>query len=121
MRCVIPWLSFALGISAVARSAEILRPGANLVTEGVPDVPASLVAEVKRYTEARFAAFAGWHPQRLEMLVGTRFGDTVQLHKVEAPLGMRRQLTYFEEPVSSAGFDPVAGATNPFSEYQAWP
>ncbi len=115
MRRVISCLAVALGLAAVARSAEVLRPGANLVIEGIPPVPGALVEEVKRYTEARFAVFGGWHPRRQEMLVGTRFGNTVQVHRIEAPLGMRRQLTYFEEPVGSAGYDPVDGAFFLFS------
>jgi dipeptidyl aminopeptidase/acylaminoacyl peptidase len=43
------------------------------------------------------------------MLVGTRFGNTAQIHQVASPLGMRRQLTFFDEPVSSAGYERTAG------------
>jgi dipeptidyl aminopeptidase/acylaminoacyl peptidase len=93
---------------ALGADAE-LKPPANLVAEGIPSVPASFVQSVKRYTEARAALFAGWHPRKLEMLVNTRFGNTAQLHAVAAPLGMRRQLTFFDEPVTSSGYDPVEG------------
>jgi dipeptidyl aminopeptidase/acylaminoacyl peptidase len=96
---------------SVAFGAEAeLKPSANLIAEGIPPVPASFVQGVKRYTEARSASFAGWHPEKLEMLVSTRFGNTAQLHAVAAPLGMRRQLTFFDEPVTSSGYDPVHGA-----------
>jgi len=86
-----------------------LKPSANLVTEGIPPVPGSLAGEVRRYTEARSASFASWHPERQEMIISTRFGNTAQLHKVVAPLGARTQLTFFEEPVAGANYDPVKG------------
>src|SRR5207244_895736 len=36
------------------------------------------------------------------MLIGTRFADTDQLHRVAIPLGMREQLTFYEDPVEWA-------------------
>ena len=41
--------------------------------------------------EFRTASFQSWHPQRREMLVATRFADTMQLHQVKTPGGARRQ------------------------------
>jgi dipeptidyl aminopeptidase/acylaminoacyl peptidase len=78
----------------------------NLIVEGIPPIPQSLAERVARYTEARSAPFAGWHPDRREMIVQTRFGDTAQVHKVQVPLGMRRQLTFFPEPIGSASHGP---------------
>jgi dipeptidyl aminopeptidase/acylaminoacyl peptidase len=100
----LPFAVFAL-LLVPLHGADELKPGANLVVEGIPAIPKSLVEEVKRYTEARSAGFAGWHPTRVEMLVSTRFGNAAQLHAVAAPLGQRRQLTFFDEPVSSSGYD----------------
>jgi dipeptidyl aminopeptidase/acylaminoacyl peptidase len=101
-----PLLALCFGL---ARGASTLTPPASLVVEGIPPVPTTLVEEVKRYTEARSAALADWHPRRLEMLASTRFGNTAQLHTVAAPLGMRRQITFFDEPVTSGSYDPIAG------------
>ncbi len=114
MRNPFRWLAVA-GVLVAGLQADVLRPGSNLVVEGIPDVPLELVQEVKRYTEARSASFGGWHPERPEMLIGTRFGNTAQIHQVSSALGMRRQLTFFEEPVSSLGYDPVAGGFFLFS------
>ncbi|MDX2186435.1 MAG: S9 family peptidase [Opitutaceae bacterium] len=91
-------------------SEPVITPNENLVVEGIPAIPASLASDLKRYTEARSAGFAGWHPTNLEMLVSTRFANTNQLHWVRQPLGMRKQVTFYDEPVSSAGFDPIDGA-----------
>jgi dipeptidyl aminopeptidase/acylaminoacyl peptidase len=98
-----------LTVAALPATAENLRPGANLVVEGIPPIPQTIVEEVKRYTEARSAGFGGWHPTKLEMLVSTRFANTPQLHLVSAPMGARTQMTFFDEPVGSGGFDPLKG------------
>jgi protease II len=87
----------------------VIAPGDNLVVEGVPAIPAVLAEDVRRYTEFRTASLASWHPVRREMLVGTRFGDTPQVHLVKAPGGARTQLTFFPERVAGAQFHPRVG------------
>src|SRR4029079_10895887 len=71
-----------------------IKPGDNLVVEGVPPVPATLADDVWRYTEFRSAAFSSWHPTRREMLISTRFGNTNQAHLVKTPGGARTQMTF---------------------------
>ncbi|HEX9425131.1 MAG TPA: hypothetical protein VF899_17950, partial [Pyrinomonadaceae bacterium] len=61
---------------------SILVPADNLVTDGITPIPASLVEDVRRYTEFRAAGLSSWHPTRREMLISTRFGDTNQIHLV---------------------------------------
>lgn len=82
----------------------------NLVTEGIPPLPSELVNQVKAYTEARGASIVEWHPSNQAMLITTRFANTNQLHLVEFPRGARKQLTFFDEPVSSATFEPANGS-----------
>jgi len=89
--------------------AQTVPPGDNLVTDGVPPVPASIAEAARRYSEFRSAAFWDWHPTRREMLVGTRFGDAQQLHRVRLPGGARTQLTFFADPVSGASYQPGEG------------
>ena len=36
------------------------------------------------------------------MLVSTRFGDVEEVHRIATPLGMREQLTFYPDPVSTA-------------------
>jgi dipeptidyl aminopeptidase/acylaminoacyl peptidase len=96
--------------------APVIRPGDNLVVEGIPAIPASLAEEVRRYTEFRTAALASWHPTRREMLISTRFGDTPQIHIVKMPGGARTQLTFFPERVSGALFRPKTGDSFVFSK-----
>ena len=80
----------------------------NLVTKGIPALPADLLRELARYQNTRSAALQDWLGDGL--LISTRFGDTTQLHHVAAPLGARRQLTFHDEPVGGARVPPVRQA-----------
>lgn len=94
---------------AFAQDGEI-APGDNLVVEGVPKIPAALAEEVARYNEFRSAFIADWHPARREMLIGTRFADTYQVHEVKMPGGARTQLTFFKDNARGATYQPTTGA-----------
>lgn len=94
-------------LPALAAPAEAPRPAA-LKADGLPAIPADLVARVGRYLEFRSAAFLGWTPDG-QMLVTTRFGNTAQLHRVAAPGAARTQLTFEAEPVVQAEVSPGAG------------
>jgi hypothetical protein len=83
-----------------------LRPGDNLVIEGIPGIPMSLVESINRYTEFRGAGLSSWHPTRLEMLISTRFADTSQVHRVKMPGGARTQLTFFADRVAGGAYPP---------------
>ena len=104
-----------LATFAAAQTAEI-KPGENLVVEGVPPVPASIAEDSLRYTESRGASFTSWHPKRREMLISTRFGSTSQVHVVKAPGGARSQLTFFPDRVGGGEFDPGSGDSFVFSK-----
>ncbi|HMC98039.1 MAG TPA: WD40 repeat domain-containing protein, partial [Flavobacteriales bacterium] len=102
--------SLLLALSGLrAQQATIPVPD-NLTVEGIPALPTSMVGEVRSYTESRGAGLADWHPLRKEMLISTRFGNSNQLHYVKFAGGDRRQLTFFEDAVGEAGFEPRQGA-----------
>jgi len=77
----------------------------NLVLENVPEIPAELTTWLEQYQNTRYAAFASWTHDGT-ILVSTRFGNTDQIHEVRAPLGARRQLTFFPEPVRNGAVSP---------------
>ena len=96
-------LLFLLCTSAFAQ-----EPGS--VTEGIPPIPPSLVADVGRYTSLRAAEILGWHPVRREMLIATAFGNTAQVHVVKFPGGARTQLTFFDDrPTRGVSYQPTRG------------
>lgn len=107
------WLVVAAAISAGwvgAAGAEVQRvEQGNRITENVPDVPAELQERLQRYQNTRSAGFAGWLKDG-GVLIGTRFGETVQAHRVDAPMGMREQLTFHREPINSIAAAPTTGA-----------
>ncbi len=92
-----------------AQDAAIARPGDNLKIEGIPAVPVALADRVRRYTEARGATVLDWHPTERSLLISTRFANSNQVHRVAAPGGSRYQLTFFNEPVGTASYEPTAG------------
>jgi dipeptidyl aminopeptidase/acylaminoacyl peptidase len=102
-------LSLCLLRTAQAQRSDTLASPENLVAEGIPSIPASIVDEVRRYTEYRSAALADWHPTRREALIVTRFANTPQIHRVTAPGGARTQLTFYDEPVTYASYEPRTG------------
>jgi hypothetical protein len=99
----------------LAASNQIV-PNENLVTEGIPGIPATLADKVSRYTEFRAAGLLDWHPAKREVLISTRFGDTNQVHLVRFAGGDRRQLTFFPDRVTNASFSPKDGAFFVFSK-----
>jgi len=94
---------------AFAQTADVVAPNENLVVEGLPEIPRQLADEAGRYTEFRSADLFDWHPTKREILIGTRFADTVQVHQVAMPMGDRRQLTFFPDRVMGASFQPKKG------------
>jgi dipeptidyl aminopeptidase/acylaminoacyl peptidase len=72
-----------------------------LVLDNIPPVDTPLTAKLDDYMSARGATFVDWLPDG-GMLIATRFSDAEQLHRVAMPLGMREQLTFSREPVTSA-------------------
>ncbi len=98
-----------------AQTAAI-KPGDNFVVDGIPPIPASVAERVGRYVEFRAALIKSWHSTRPELLIGTRFADTMQLHLVKFPGGDRRQLTFYKDSVGAATFNPNGGEYFLFSK-----
>ncbi len=95
----------------------VVAPNPNLVTQGIPPVPAALADQVARYTDFRGHQFADWHPTRREMLVLHRpaGASTVQLFRVAAPLAEPEPLTDTPDPVHDASYEPRDGRYIVFS------
>jgi dipeptidyl aminopeptidase/acylaminoacyl peptidase len=100
-------LLVALGGPGLAQPAtDVVKPGDNLVIENIPPIPLKVAEDTAKYGESRPSTLFGWHPTRREILIGTRFGDTVQVHGVAMPGGARRQLTFFPDRVLGAQYLP---------------
>lgn len=100
--------TFVLAPAFVAHGADTLPPNANLKADGLPPIPADLVAKVAPYTEFKPATAISWHPQKRELIVARRAGNTTQLHRVATPGAPLAQLTDFTEPVRFGAWWPKA-------------
>jgi Tol biopolymer transport system component/acetyl esterase/lipase len=78
----------------------------NLLLENIPEVPFSVITRLQAYQNVRAASFRDWLPQDGGILIRTRFGESSQIHAVESPGGMRRQITFFDEPVDECSVCP---------------
>ena len=101
-------LLLAAALAAQSSIAD-LQPAPSvpsLLISGVPEVPAGLKARVGQYLNARGVSILDLSDDGSKMLIATRFGSTSQLHVVETALGARTQITFGEEPINSARFQP---------------
>ena len=88
-----------------------IAPNANLVAQGIPPIPASVAAQVARYTDFRGHTFVDWHPVRREMLVShlKAGASTTQLFRIASPVAEPEQLTDGADPVRNASYEPRDG------------
>jgi dienelactone hydrolase len=78
-----------------------------LTRDGVAAPDPAVSAPLSHYLQWRSASFVDWLWDG-SMLIVTRFGDTEQIHRLRAPLGMREQLSYAPGGVASAAARPYA-------------
>jgi len=86
-----------------------IKPNDALILENIPPIPASIAEKAAKYTDYRTATMYGWHPMKREILIGTRFADTVQVHQVATPGAARTQMTFFGDRVTDASYQPHKG------------
>ena len=93
------WL---VALAASGHAAETGRREMNngqLLLEGVPEIPVEMRTELYRYQDVRAAAFRVWSADGKSIYVSTGFGNVDSIHRVDTPLGARRQQTFFREPI----------------------
>lgn len=79
----------------------------NLVMENIPEIPASVGERLRQYQNVRGHGFSDWADEGI--LIGTRFGETSQVHHVKTPGGARQQVTFYNEPVGGGNVSPAGG------------
>ncbi|MDI4634677.1 S9 family peptidase [Pelomonas sp. V22] len=109
-------LLLALSAGGLAQAQDTkppatLQPNANLVIQGIPPVPQSLVEAVSAYNDFRGHGFVDWHPSKREMLIAHRKAgaNTAQLFRLAGPLAEPEQLTDGVDPVADASYEPGSG------------
>ena len=103
-------IALLLGFEGFSQDQKsLVLPNENLITENIASISKEMVSKVKKYSESRGASLIALHPTKNEIIITTRFGSTNQLHQVIQPLGARKQITFFEEPVNFATYEPTKG------------
>jgi hypothetical protein len=92
-------------------TVEVLAPNANLLIQGIPQIPMRLARSIQRYTDFRGHGLLEFHPTTAQVLVLHRAPDasTTQLFLAPGPLSPPEQLTFTSDPISNATFQPKAG------------
>jgi dipeptidyl aminopeptidase/acylaminoacyl peptidase len=106
-RLIVALAVLALGClpSALAQPVSRVERG-TLVMENIPAIPSAMQERLRLYQSVRGAGLMDFAPDGRAILIQTRFGETNQLHRVDAPLGMRRQVSFYDEPVNMAMYRP---------------
>ncbi len=109
VRAFVLFLASLISTGVLADTVErrVLNNG-ELVLEDVPEIPAELRRELYRWQEVRSAAMRAWTADSKGMYVSTGFGSVNALHKLEMPLGARKQQTFYQEPVGQVARRPGA-------------
>lgn len=107
-RPALPILAFAGALACLsAGAAEVQRvENGQRIGENIPEIPAALSERLQRYANTRSAGLGGWIADGSGLLVGTRFANTTQVHRVKTPGGAREQLTFYDEPVATVVANP---------------
>jgi len=107
------WLAWTAGrqvallvgaLLALPGIAQERRQVGEMVLEDVPAWDDALRERMLQYLNTRGATLRALSDNGARLLISTRFGETEQLHVVETPMGMRRQVTFRDEPIGSAFF-----------------
>lgn len=98
-------------LPAQGASEIVQREQGQLVMENIPTISAEVTERLAQYSNARSASLADWTADSKALLIRTRFADTVQLHHVAQPLGMRKQLTFFAEPINGGQYQPGSSSS----------
>jgi len=86
---------------------QVVHDG-NLVLEDIPIISQEIIVGLFRYQNIRSANFRSWTADSKSIYISTGFGDVDSIHRVDMPLGARRQLTFYDEPVGGIAGQPGA-------------
>src|SRR5260370_42073258 len=89
----------------LAQAAEI-TPGPNLVTEGIPKIPASLAQAVQHYTNGFGLPVAGWDATKREIWIKDLKSDSTVVYRVSASDGATQPLLSIPTGVYDIYYQP---------------
>ena len=105
-RNIFAFLEFGVLLLAASAAAAPRIHRDALIYDGLPPAEPGSADRVDAYLSARQATVLGWSPEG-KLLISTRFGNVAQLHLLDRAGGERRQLTFYDDPVTQAAFAPA--------------
>ena len=99
---LIPFLIYAQD-SLLHQDSNIKVP-IGISIDGIPPIPVAQTEIINPYLFSRFSYLQDWHPSKQEILIISELGTVQQVYSVAVPGGMRKQLTFFNEPVYQSLF-----------------
>lgn len=105
----VPAALAALVVLPAWANVEVIKPGENLVMEGIPALSVEIAKKTAPYTEFKPSRVTGWHPRKRELLIATRLNNANQIHRVAEPGAKPEPLTDFKDPVVAASYQPKQG------------
>jgi len=99
-------LPAVLALLAPSAAPAQLSLAGGLTRQNLSNPDAAVAASLPRYLQSRSASFVDWLADG-GMLVATRFGETMQIHRLRSSLSMREQLSFEPSGVISAAAQPA--------------
>jgi dipeptidyl aminopeptidase/acylaminoacyl peptidase len=116
-----PFIRTAIALATLLSSALCRAAGEppppELLRDGLAPPNATVTASLQPYLEGRAARFIDWMSDG-SLLIATRFGDTSQIHRVTAPLGVCAQLSFAAGGVLEAAARPLDADSFVYLEQQ---
>ena len=92
-------------VRAAEPDTDVVPVPDSIIVKNVPPIQ-SRTEDLLPYENIRTATVADWFPTERKLLIRTRFAQSVQLHEVGMPMGARRQLTFYNDPVLAGSVRP---------------
>ena len=104
-KSILWFLCFSLVLILDAQEKRTENNG-NLILEDIPIIPQIIKDDLSKFQNVRSAGFRGFNHEN-GIFITTRFGNVSQLHSVDSPGAMRKQVTFFKEPLGSISTNPI--------------
>src|SRR6185436_12258200 len=82
----------AISVPGQAHGSSDIVPADNLVTEGIPKIPASLAQAINKYKNSYGYPLAGWDPSKRELRLKVLASAEISIFRVDTPESMPKAL-----------------------------
>lgn len=98
---------FSVALSNVFAQGDEISPGPNLLTQGIPRIPASLARTVQRYTSNAYGLpVAGWDATKRELWIKDLKSDGTIVYRVAEPGGSTKAVLSISTGVYDLYYQP---------------